>query len=140
MESAVLISCAHLYLSARRRRKEGGVEDVTPFSCGRCRRLTSPEFIKYYSGMTYKRRAARSRRRRAATSFRKLAVSVPTELVKAVADEVRARRTQSVSAFISDAVEEKLERDQLQEALDEVWREKPMTQRERVWADKILRV
>ena len=87
--------------------------------------------------MTYKRGAG-VKRRRSASSYRKLAVSVPTELVEAVEEEVRARHAPSVSAFISDAVEQKLERDRLQEALDEVWREKPMTERERAWADKIL--
>jgi Arc/MetJ-type ribon-helix-helix transcriptional regulator len=87
--------------------------------------------------MTYKRGAG-VKRRRSASSYRKLAVSVPTELVEAVEEEVRARHAPSVSAFISDALEQKLERDRLQEALDEVWREKPMTERERAWADKIL--
>ena len=87
--------------------------------------------------MTYKRGAG-VKRRRSASSYRKLAVSVPTELVEAVEEEVRARHAPSVSAFISDALEQKLERDRLQEALDDVWREKPMTERERAWADKIL--
>ncbi len=87
--------------------------------------------------MTYKRRAG-VKRRRSASSYRKLAVSVPTELVEAVVEEVRARRAPSVSAFISEALEQKLERDRLQEVLDEVWLEKPMTKRERAWADKIL--
>lgn len=79
------------------------------------------------------------KRRRSASSYRKLAVSVPADLVKAVEAEVRARHAPSVSAFISDAVEEKLERDHLQEVLDEVWRERPMTDQERAWANKILR-
>ena len=64
---------------------------------------------------------------------------MPAELVKAVEAEVRAHHAPSVSAFISDAVEEKLERDRLQEVLDEVWREQPMTDKERAWADRILR-
>ncbi len=51
---------------------------------------------------------------------------------------MRARQAPSVSAFISQAVEEKIERDRLQEALDEVWREAPMTEEERAWADRIL--
>ncbi len=89
--------------------------------------------------MTYKNEPAGVRRRRSASSYRKLAVSVPAELVKAVEDEVRAHHSSSVSAFVSDAVEEKLERDRLQEALDEVWKVKQMTQKERAWADKILR-
>lgn len=78
------------------------------------------------------------RRRRTGSSYRKVAVSVPAELVAAVEDEMRARKAPSLSAYISEALEEKLERDRLQELLDEVWREKPMTDRERSWADKLL--
>jgi len=83
-------------------------------------------------------RGTGTRRRRTASSYRKLAVSVPAELVQAVEAEVRARHAPSVSAFISTAVEEKLERDHLQDLLDEVWRERPMTDKERAWADRLL--
>lgn len=85
------------------------------------------------------RQGAGAKRRRSTSSYRKLVVSVPRELVEAVEEEVRAHRAPSVSAFISDALEEKIERDRLQEALEEAWREKPMTARERAWADEILR-
>ncbi len=79
------------------------------------------------------------RRRRSAPSYTKLAVSVPSELLDAMKGEMRARNAASVSAYISEAVEEKLERDRLQDMLNLVWREKPMTVKERRWADKILR-
>ena len=78
-------------------------------------------------------------KKRGGTTYRKLAISVPSVLAQAVVGEVRARRAPSVSAFVSKAVEEKLERDRLQEALDEVWRDKPMTEKERQWADSLLR-
>jgi Arc/MetJ-type ribon-helix-helix transcriptional regulator len=78
------------------------------------------------------------RRRSAGGPFRKIAVSMPSALLDAVEQEVRADGASSVSAFLSEAVAEKLERDLLQEALDEVWREKPMTDEERAWADRIL--
>lgn len=81
----------------------------------------------------------RIQRRPSVSNYRKLAVSVPRKLVEAVEREVQARHAASVSAFISEAVEEKLERDRLQEALDEVWAKAPMTKKERAWADKILR-
>lgn len=83
--------------------------------------------------------AKRIERRPLVSNYRKLAVSVPRKLVEAVESEVQARHAASVSAFIADAVEEKLERDHLQEALDEVWARRPMTKKERAWADKILR-
>jgi metal-responsive CopG/Arc/MetJ family transcriptional regulator len=78
------------------------------------------------------------RRRAAGVTYRKLAISLPGDLAAAIEAEVRARQAPSVSAFISQAVEEKIERDRLQEALDEVWREAPMTEEERAWADRIL--
>jgi Arc/MetJ-type ribon-helix-helix transcriptional regulator len=78
------------------------------------------------------------RRRSDVAPFRKIAVSIPSALLDAVEREVRANEAGSVSAFVSDAVAEKLERDLLQEALDDVWREKPMTEEERAWADRIL--
>lgn len=80
----------------------------------------------------------RQRRRATPTGFRKLAISVPVDLASAIDDQVRERQAPSVSAFVSEAVAEKLERDRLQEALDEVWREQPMTDEERAWADRIL--
>jgi metal-responsive CopG/Arc/MetJ family transcriptional regulator len=83
--------------------------------------------------------AKQTRRRPLVSNYRKLAVSVPRNLVEAVESEVQARHAASVSAFIAAAVEEKLERDQLQEALDEVWAKGSMTKKERAWADKILR-
>lgn len=70
--------------------------------------------------------------------FRKLAISVPADLAAAIDDQVNERHATSVSAFISEAVAEKLERDRLQDALDEVWREQPMTDEERAWVDRIL--
>lgn len=89
--------------------------------------------------MTYRREATGLKRRRSASRYRKLAISIPTELAAAIEIEVGARHAPSVSAFVSEAVEEKLERDRLQEILDQVWKDKPMTQKERAWADKILR-
>jgi hypothetical protein len=80
--------------------------------------------------------AKRSRSTKA--NYRKLAISVPGVLAEEVAGEVYARRAPSVSAFISKAIEEKLERDLLQQALDEVWCERPMTRKEGAWADKLL--
>jgi len=70
---------------------------------------------------------------------RKVALSLSTESLEAIEREVRARRVPSVSAFVSQAIEEKLAHGPLQRLLDEVWREKPMTDQERRWADRILR-
>jgi len=78
--------------------------------------------------------ARRSRRR----TFVKLAVTLPEQLAQAAREEAEAVGSPSLSAFIARAVEEKLERDRLQEALDEIFREQPMTDEEREWADRIL--
>jgi metal-responsive CopG/Arc/MetJ family transcriptional regulator len=78
--------------------------------------------------------AGRSRRR----TYVKLAVTLPEQLAQAVRAEAEAVGSPSLSAFIARAVEEKLERDRLQEALDEIFREQPMTDEEREWADHVL--
>jgi len=44
----------------------------------------------------------------------------------------------SLSAFITAAVEEKLERDDLRAALDGIFRDAPLTDQERAWADRTL--
>ena len=80
-----------------------------------------------------------TQRRTAKSAYRKLTVSMPGRVLSAVEEQVKERHAASVSAYISRAVEETLERDCLQAALDEVWRDAPMTEKERAWADKILR-
>ena len=75
-----------------------------------------------------------SRRR----TFVKLAVTLPEQLAQAAREEAEAVGSPSLSAFIARAVEEKIERDRLQEALDEIFREQPMTVEEREWADRTI--
>ncbi len=78
------------------------------------------------------------RRRRVEHSYRKLAISVPAELMVAVEKQVHANQAASVSAFFAGAAQEKLLRDHLQDLLDRTWKKAPMTEAEREWADKIL--
>ncbi len=68
----------------------------------------------------------------------KLAVSLPVQLAQAAREGAEAIGSPSLSAFIASAVQEKLERDRLQEVLDEIFREQPMTDEERHWADRVL--
>lgn len=72
------------------------------------------------------------------SGFEKLAITLPRRVAHAAREEARVRQSRSLSAFIAEAVEEKLERDQLQDVLDEVFRDNPMTEAEREWADKLL--
>jgi hypothetical protein len=53
--------------------------------------------------------------------------------------EATEGRAKSVSAFVSEAVEQRLEHDSLQGILDAIFRDNPMTDQEREWADSILR-
>ncbi len=69
----------------------------------------------------------------------KLAVSLPEQLVQAARAEAAVIGSPSLSAFIASAVQEKLERDRLEDVLDEIFREQPMTDEEREWADRVLR-
>jgi hypothetical protein len=68
----------------------------------------------------------------------KLAISLPREVAQAARDEAQARGAASLSAFVAEAVEEKLEANRLQRLLDEMFSEQPMTEEEREWADKLL--
>lgn len=78
---------------------------------------------------------SRSRRE---TTCDKLAITLPHEVAEAVRSKVRAGDAASVSVFIARAVQEKVENDHLQDILDEVFREQPMTDEERGWADRLL--
>jgi hypothetical protein len=72
------------------------------------------------------------------SAYEKLAITLPRGLADSARAEAKATGAGSFSAFIATAVEEKLERDRLREALDEVFRDEPMTEAEREWADKLL--
>jgi hypothetical protein len=68
-----------------------------------------------------------------------MAISFPKALAARVRDEVKATRASSVSAFIRQAVDEKIARDSLQQVLDEMDREYgPPTEEELAWARRIL--
>ncbi|MBI3979597.1 MAG: CopG family transcriptional regulator [Chloroflexi bacterium] len=83
------------------------------------------------------REPARGRRPRQ-VSHEKLAVSLPRNLAQAARAEVQAGQAPSLSALIAAALAEKLERDRLQEVLDEIFCEQSMTEEERAWADRLL--
>jgi hypothetical protein len=68
----------------------------------------------------------------------KLAITLPRELAEAVRSEARATSAPSLSAYIAQALAEKLEGDRLQEVLDDIFRDQPMTDEERAWADRLL--
>lgn len=71
---------------------------------------------------------------------KKIAVSLPAELVEAAQAAVLAGRAASVSAYVADAIENKSKLDDLRALLDEMLEETggPLTDEERTWADEIL--
>jgi hypothetical protein len=71
-------------------------------------------------------------------AYARLAITLPRETARRVRAEVRDAAAPSVSAYIARAVEEKLERESLQEILDEIFRGNPLTDDERAWADRAL--
>lgn len=73
-------------------------------------------------------------------TMEKVAVTMPAKVVALAKKRVRAGRAKSLSAFVSEAVDEKLRRDELTEILDKMDRElgKP-NRRARAWAKQILR-
>ena len=79
-----------------------------------------------------KRRSARG------GGYEKVVISLPRETAQRARAEAQARGEPSLSAFITAAVEEKLERDDLRAALDGIFRDAPLTDQERAWADRTL--
>lgn len=71
---------------------------------------------------------------------KKIAVSLPPELVEAAQAAVKAGRAASVSAYVAEAIEDKLKHDDLGSLLDQMLEETggPLTDEERAWADEIL--
>ncbi len=69
----------------------------------------------------------------------KVAVTIPAEVLKLARQQIKAGRAKSLSALVSEAVGEKVRRDQLLEILDEMdaRRGKPSKEAER-WAKRVL--
>ncbi len=75
------------------------------------------------------------------TAKDKIAVSLPPRLVEAAKEAVRAGRAPNVSAFVAEALEQKVMLDDLRALLDEMLAETggPLTAAERRAADRVLR-
>ncbi len=70
----------------------------------------------------------------------KVAVTIPAEILRLAKKEIGAGRAKSLSAFISQAVDEKLQRDALVEVLDQMDGERGRPDRSaRAWARRVLR-
>lgn len=70
---------------------------------------------------------------------RKIAVSVPEDLVAEAEEAVAAGRAPSVSAYVSAAMQEKTRNDRLIDVLDEMDRELgPPGKRAEAWARQVL--
>jgi hypothetical protein len=69
----------------------------------------------------------------------KVALTIPTEVLAAAKKEVEVGHAKSLSAFVSDAVDEKLRRDELAGLLDEMdAKHGPPKKSARAWAKKVL--
>ncbi len=71
-------------------------------------------------------------------SHDKLAISMPHTTVVKARQQATALGVASLSAYISQVVEKELAERTFDDILDEVFREKPMTGEERVWAEDLL--
>ena len=70
----------------------------------------------------------------------KIAVTIPTDVLLLAKKEVRAGRAKSLSAFISEAVDEKVRRDELNSILDAMDAEYGVPGKAaRAWAKRVLR-
>ena len=70
---------------------------------------------------------------------RKVAVSVPADVLSRAREEVESGRAKSLSAIVSAALDEKLRRDELRRVLDEMDAEhgKP-SKKAQAWAKRVL--
>lgn len=70
----------------------------------------------------------------------KIAITLPQELVDTARRAVRHGRAASVSAYVSEAVQQRAKAEDLDALLDEMLDETggPMTEEERAWADTKL--
>ncbi len=70
----------------------------------------------------------------------KVALTVPVDVLRLAKKEVRAGHAKSLSAFVSEAVSEKLRRSELSDILDAMDAEHGQPdQRARTWARRVLR-
>ncbi len=73
------------------------------------------------------------------SEYDRLAITIPRRLAHGVRAKAAAGEARSISAYIAQAVEEKLERDDLKSLLAEMAEEfGPATPEERAWADDVL--
>jgi ribosome assembly protein YihI (activator of Der GTPase) len=84
--------------------------------------------------------SARKRRPSAPTSgYTKFAVTVPTEIAEAARKRVQSGRPGTMSALVSEALAEKLERDDLEALLAEMEAEfGPVPPETQEWADEVF--
>lgn len=69
----------------------------------------------------------------------KVALTIPAEILEAAKQEVEAGHAKSLSAFVSEAVHEKLRRDELAELLDALdAKHGPPGKAAQAWAKKVL--
>jgi Arc/MetJ-type ribon-helix-helix transcriptional regulator len=87
-------------------------------------------------------RKTRPARREASAPYEKIAISLPSRAAEHVRRAVRNGEAKSVSAYITDAIEEKAKTESLAEMLDKMLEESggPMTTAEARWADRKLGV
>jgi hypothetical protein len=69
----------------------------------------------------------------------KVALTVPAETLRLARQEVRAGRAKSLSAFVSEAVDEKVRRDELADILDAMDKKfGPPSKATERWAKRVL--
>ena len=73
-------------------------------------------------------------------TMEKVALTIPASVLRMAKKKVRAGRAKSLSAFVSQAVDEKLRRDELTEILDAMDADLgPPNKGARAWAKRVLR-
>ncbi|MBI2939026.1 MAG: hypothetical protein HYY04_01205 [Chloroflexi bacterium] len=82
--------------------------------------------------------AGKTRQRSPRMPYEKLAISLPPDLAETAREEMRARGIPSFSAYVAEAIRNDLASRKFDELLDEMFREQPLTDEERAWAERAL--
>jgi Arc/MetJ-type ribon-helix-helix transcriptional regulator len=70
----------------------------------------------------------------------KIAISLPREVLKRARQQVKAGKAKSLSALVSQAIEEKVQRDELTDILDQMDAERgPPGKAAEAWARRVLK-
>ncbi|MBI4316927.1 MAG: ribbon-helix-helix protein, CopG family [Chloroflexi bacterium] len=81
---------------------------------------------------------SRNRRPTRQSTHDRLTISLPSDVAAQLRADAKAAGSPSLSAYVKETLEQRAKTRTFRDLLDEMFRENPMTDEEREWADAIL--